>query len=269
MLRTTAVAGLVAAWMLCACVAMPGTKPDGAGSLPAPLAGSRWVLQRLGNDAVPAAPMLTLDFSADSRINGSDGCNRYSGSVAVVGNTIEIGRDLAGTLMACPGEIDARARAYRDALRQAARFGVDAGRLSLLEPGGRPLAVFAPADQTLVGVPWDVLAYNNGKQAVTSLIRDTQINAIFGADGRVTGHAGCNRFFAPYTLAGERLTIGSAGATRMACAEPVGLMQQETLFLAALASVATWRIDGDRLELRTAQGALAVSLRRQGGAAPR
>lgn len=269
MLRTAAVAGLVATWMLCACAAMPGTEPDGAGAVTSSLAGSRWVLQRLGSETVQGAPLVTLDFSADGRIQGSDGCNRYTGSVAVVGNTIEVGRDLTGTMMACPGEIDARAHAYRDALRQAARFSVDAGRLSLLEPGGRPLAVFTPADQTLVGVPWDVLAYNNGKQAVTSLIRDTQISANFGADGRVTGHAGCNRYFAPYTLAGERLAIGSAGATRMACAEPAGVMQQEALFLAALSSTATWRIDGDRLELRTASGALAVSLRRQGGATPR
>jgi len=241
----------------------------GTGAVTGSLSGSRWVLQRLGNEAVPAAPIVTLDFSADGRINGSDGCNRYGGSVTVDGSTIVIGRDLASTLMACPGEIEARSRAYRDALRDAARYSVDNGGLSLQDKSGQALAVFAPADLSLVGLQWDVLAYNNGRQAVTSLIRDTQISASFGADGRVNGHAGCNRYFAPYTLAGEALTIGSAGATRMACAEPAGLMQQETLFLAALASVAAWRIDGDKLELRTVQGALAVSLRRKAGAAPR
>jgi heat shock protein HslJ len=42
-------------------------------------------------------------------------------------------------------------------------------------------------------------------------------------------------------------------------------MQQEALFLAALQSAATFRIDGDRLELRTADVALAVSLTRSPG----
>jgi heat shock protein HslJ len=262
-------AALLVACALAACTSPQRVELESAGTMTASLAGSRWVLQRLGSDLVPAAPLVTLDFSADARIQGSDGCNRYTGSVAVDAGTIRFGSDLAGTMMACPGEIDARSRAYHTALRDAARYRVDDGRLSLLDAGGRALAVFAPADLTLVGVQWDVLAYNNGRQAVTSLIRDTQISASFGVDGRISGHAGCNRYFAPYTLAGDALTIGSAGATRMACAEPAGLMQQEALFLAALATVATWRIDGDRLELRTAQGALAVSLRRNAGATPR
>jgi heat shock protein HslJ len=226
------------------------------------------VLQRLGSEAVPVAPIVTLDISADGRINGSDGCNRYGGSVTVDGNAIRIGRDLAGTLMACPGEIEARSRAYRDALRDAASFSIGNGHLKLQDPLGQVLAVFARADLSLVGVQWEVLAYNHGKQALTSLLRDTRLSASSAAAERAAGHAGCNRYFAPYTLAGEALTIGGAGATRMACAEPAGLMQQEALFRAALASVANYRIDGDKLELRTAQGALAVSLRRRTGATP-
>lgn len=268
-MRPTAVAIMLVSWVLCACTSLQGLEPKGTGAVTGSLAGSRWVLQQLGNEAVPAAPIATLDFSADGRINGSDGCNRYGGSVAVDASTIRVGRDVAGTLMACPSEIEARARAYRDALREAVRFSVDGGRLSLQDKSGQTLAVLSSADLSLVGVQWDVLAYNNGQQAVTSLIRDTRISASFGNDGRVTGHAGCNRYFAPYTLAGERLTIGSAGATRMACAEPAGLMQQEALFLAALATVSTWRIDGDRLELRTAQDALALSLRRPAAETPR
>lgn len=263
---------VAAALLLFACALGACTSPqrvEPAGAVTASLAGSRWVLQQLGSDAVPAAPIVTLDFTADARAQGGDGCNRYAGSVAIDAGSIRFGRDLAGTMMACPGEIDVRARAYRNALRDAARYRIDDGRLSLHDASGASLAAFMPADLSLVGVQWEVLAYNNGKQAVTSLIRDTQISATIGADGRISGHAGCNRYFAPYALAGDALTIASVGATRMACAEPAGLMQQESLFLAALATVAGWRIDGDRLELRTAQGALAVALRRNAGATPR
>jgi heat shock protein HslJ len=39
-------------------------------------------------------------------------------------------------------------------------------------------------------------------------------------------------------------------------------MEQETLFLQALQTSATFRMDGDQLELRTADGSLAVSLTR-------
>jgi len=36
-------------------------------------------------------------------------------------------------------------------------------------------------------------------------------------------------------------------------------MKQESRFLQALASADTWRLNGDRLELRTATGALALT----------
>jgi heat shock protein HslJ len=43
------------------------------------------------------------------------------------------------------------------------------------------------------------------------------------------------------------------------------LMAQEQAFLKALASVATARVEGQRLELRTASGSLAATLQRDGG----
>jgi len=51
-----------------------------------------------------------------------------------------------------------------------------------------------------------------------------------------------------------------ATATKKTCARPAGVMEQETQYLKALATAATYRMDGDRLELRTADGALAVTL---------
>jgi heat shock protein HslJ len=44
----------------------------------------------------------------------------------------------------------------------------------------------------------------------------------------------------------------------MYCAEPEGIMDQEAQFLAALKSAATFRIDGNTLEMRSAAGAIAV-----------
>jgi len=42
------------------------------------------------------------------------------------------------------------------------------------------------------------------------------------------------------------------------CAEPVGIMQQETDFLKALENASTFNIEGKTLELRDAQAALQV-----------
>jgi heat shock protein HslJ len=51
----------------------------------------------------------------------------------------------------------------------------------------------------------------------------------------------------------------------MMCTKPEGVMEQEQQFLKALETVATARFEGDRLELRTAEGALAITLTKAAG----
>jgi heat shock protein HslJ len=69
---------------------------------------------------------------------------------------------------------------------------------------------------------------------------------------RVAGSGGCNRMMGSYTLDGGKLTFSQMAGTRMAC--PDG-MDVEQAFHAALGKVATWRIDGETLELFDAGGA--------------
>jgi heat shock protein HslJ len=106
-----------------------------------------------------------------------------------------------------------------------------------------------------------VTAYNNGKQAVVSVLAGTSLTLEFGADGRVSGSAGCNRYTGQYTVAGDAVTIGQSASTRRMCAEPAGVMEQEAAFLAALPGDVRARIDGDRLELRDVAGALRIAAR--------
>ena len=49
------------------------------------------------------------------------------------------------------------------------------------------------------------------------------------------------------------------------CESPSGVMEQESEYLTALQSAATYRIDGNRLEMRTSSGALAVQMTRSLG----
>lgn len=49
----------------------------------------------------------------------------------------------------------------------------------------------------------------------------------FGADGKITGNGGCNRFFGTYTQDGNMLKVGPLGSTKMACAN---LRQEQAFF---------------------------------------
>jgi heat shock protein HslJ len=96
---------------------------------------------------------------------------------------------------------------------------------------------------------------------VVSVIAGTRLTLEFGADGELRGSGGCNPFSGRFTAKDGMLDIGRLASTRMACMQPEGSPAQEAAFLAALQSVTSARREADRLELRTASGALAVSAR--------
>ncbi len=225
------------------------------------LDGTAWVLTGLPGLTLVPKSSVTLQF-ADGRLSGSDGCNRYSGSYSLKQTALAVSPNLASTQMACAPDINAQAQAYIAALTGAKSYRIDGDRLDLLAADGKASATFAAQSRSLAGTSWSATGINNGRQAVSSLVKDSSVTMDFGKDGIVGGSAGCNRYTATYKSDGSSLTIGQAAVTRMMCAEPTGVMEQEQQFLRALSTVATARFEGDRLELRTAEGALAVALSR-------
>jgi heat shock protein HslJ len=225
------------------------------------LAGTSWTLTSLGGQPPLAGSPITANFQEDGNVAGSAGCNRYNATYEVSGDKITF-RLVSSTLMACPGPVMAQEGAYLKALEQSATFKVDATQLTLFDTGGKALAAFAPQSMELVGTSWKVTFYNNGKQALVSVIIGTQLTADFAKDGRLSGSGGCNQYSADYKTAGKSITIGPALATLMICAQPAGVMDQEAQYLAALQSAATYSIDGDKMDTRTADGATAAWLQR-------
>ncbi len=142
--------------------------------------------------------------------------NAYSGSYkAESGGKLSIGK-LGGTLMAGPPELQAVESAYFAALAKVASYTVDGSTLTLHDAGGAEILEFSKSDIGLVGA-WTVTAYNDGKQAVVSVLSKTTITLSFAANGRVSGDAGINRYDAAYTTDGaDGLEIGPIATTRKA-----------------------------------------------------
>ena len=220
---------------------------------------TRWSLVTLPDQPLVTDTLITLNFDTN-KITGSDGCNRYNASYTLNADKLNINKNVATTMMACPEPIMRQASGYLNALTQATGYKIKGEQLTLLDTAGKPLAAFKKQSVVLSGTSWRVTNINNGKQAVTSLVKDSKLTSVFSADGKLSGSAGCNNYNASYKVAEKTPRIGTIVATRKMCAKPEGVMEQETLFLKALATVATYQLDGKRLELRTADGSLAVML---------
>jgi heat shock protein HslJ len=254
------VVGAVSAVLLVG-TAAPAVATSSRETAASPLTGKIWVLAKLARKPPLEGTELTAEFTAKRRAAGSAGCNRYTGAYKVSGSTIRIS-PLATTRKACAEPIERQEAAFLKALSGARSFVVSGGTLTLKSAGGRGLATFTAQTQALAGTSWEVLAYNNGKQAVVSVLEETKLTAMFGKSGSLTGFAGCNDYNASYKAAPPKISIGPVASTRKHCEEPAGVGEQETSYLAALETAATYRVEGSRLELRAADGALAVELHR-------
>lgn len=262
--------GAALAVVLASCAVPPPPPPrqaappaPAASAAPAtnPLAGTRWVLATLGGQPPAANTTVTLNFGVDGNAGGNDGCNAFGGAYMVDGDSLKFG-NLIGTLVACAESVMAQADRFREALAQTAQFSITDDVLTLSDAGGKELVTFAALSTDLAGTSWVVTNYNNGKQAVVSVLDGTELTVMFGADGRVSGSAGCNNFTGAFKQDGTTIEVGPLASTLKMCPDPAGVMEQETQFLAALQSAAVIQLDGDRLTLRTAEDAMAVTLRR-------
>ncbi len=246
-------------------LAIPILAAAGAGigsAQSSPLTGNGWVLASLLGKAPLKGTELTSTFTPAGAVNGSAGCNSYGAKYTVSGSKLTM-FGLASTRMACATKIMAQESAFLKALSATRSYTVSGSQLTLRNAAGRTLLTYKAQTQALAGTSWNVLAYNNGKQGISSVMPKPTLTAVFGTNGTLTGFAGCNSYNATYKAAAPKLTIGPVASTRKECATPKGVMTQEIEYLAALHTTATYRIQGSRLELRTASGALAAEFTRK------
>jgi hypothetical protein len=88
---------------------------------------------------------------------------------------------------------------------------------------------------------------------LTSPLAGTQLTASW-SDGQVSGTAGCNSYSATYTVDKESLSIQPPVATKMACAEPPGIMEQEAGYLAALQLASSFTSTTAQLQVFNSDG---------------
>lgn len=99
-----------------------------------------------------------------------------------------------------------------------------------------------PVSDTIFGKEWqaDFIAGINALPESRATLRLTE-------DGRMGGKGPCNSYFANATIEGDKLTIGQAGSTQMACAPD--LMKAEQALFSAFAKVASYELADGKLTM--------------------
>lgn len=203
------------------------------------------------------------------RLSASAGCNRLLGSYKLDGQALGIDPRMAATMMACPEPIMAQERTVGTLLERVAGYRIEGEMLELQDKDGQPLLrLLWEKPAPLVNQVWQLMRYNNGKQAVVTAIGGTEITLELRDDGTIGGSDGCNRYMSGYTLDGDALTFGPLATSRMACRGPDGVEEQAAAYSAVLGQVTSYGIEGDALTLRDAGGKTLAELRLQANLPP-
>lgn len=100
-----------------------------------------------------------------------------------------------------------------------------------------------PMTDPLDDTSWELYAYRKSRPIEGSTL------TISFEDGQIQGSAGCNLYGGSYELDGGKIAISDIFATLMACPEPEGLMEQETMFLQFLGNAQRFEIVDGQLQI--------------------
>ncbi len=139
------------------CVLLPGVQAapvsehegDNGASMSG-LSDSTWQVEDIDEGGIIDRSMITLAFTADGRVAGSTGCNRYFAHAWLDGDVITVS-NIGSTRRACPTALMQQEQRFLDALGAAARHERDeVGRLLIYDGAGarRLLAVEIDSDPT-------------------------------------------------------------------------------------------------------------------------
>lgn len=249
-----------------ACTTLPGQATTTPAPATDPLAGTSWNLTGFGAPENPQPLVPGTEITAafeDGQVGGTSGCNHYGGAYSVGGSSLQV-EEVASTAMLCAGEaIMQQEERYQAALIAAEAFTIENDTLIIHTTEGD--LSFTPAvPLPLEGVKWQSQGIVRDGALVSTWV-DAEITATF-ADGRVTGAAGCNDYFANYEVDGQSLSIGDVGSTKMACDEERN--QREAEFLAALVDVTGYETDLTTLTLTDAEGQPLLIFQQQATSLP-
>ena len=100
----------------------------------------------------------------------------------------------------------------------------------------------------LDGTSWILTSYRK-----TQPIDSTTITAVF-QNGEIKGSAGCNSYFSEYRVRGNEIEMGVIGQTEMACLDPEGVMEQESIIMEFLRDAQEFLLTNGQLQIFRSDG---------------
>jgi heat shock protein HslJ len=195
---------------------------------------------------------IKLSFNK-ATLSGSDGCNLIQAPYQANNHQLKIMTEkMMSTMMACTGTAQQFSKPYINALATTTAYQQTAQNLKLLNSKGQVVATYkAPITGYLMKTNWRLQSYLIPNKARVSSLNTPKMTVSFGADGILSGSAGCNHYHTNYRINPKtnRIELGAIASTKKYCVQPTDLMKEEQQFLVNLQQVKSFKRSGSQLAL--------------------
>ncbi|MFR9165831.1 MAG: META domain-containing protein [Dysgonomonas sp.] len=225
--------------------------------------GGYWILKTMnGQDAKTlfegALPTIQFDFDK-MMMYGTGGCNRYTGTFSFEKNVVTA-PNLATTRMLCVGKNEEAQ--FLLELSKPNTISIVNGILTFADSDKKVIFEFEKGEapkslsEQLAGT-WTLKLMEGDEASKTfkSEGKATLPTLIFNAnENKINGNAGCNNYFATYSLDQQQLIVGPIGSTEMACPN----MQGEAIFIKNLSDTSTVSLPNENVLQISKQGKIVL-----------
>jgi heat shock protein HslJ len=238
----------------------------------ASLEGTYWRLVSMGTLESPTIPGDEANFTAlfvpqeggpSGLILGSTGCNDYNAPYVANLKELKVNLPFKTNNSECPQDFWEQEQQFFLGLNSASTYRILGDSLQIPYDEGRQSLNFV-ATVPVVEPGEGALTPLNGSRwwLVTigpkTVLPGTQTTAEFainpdGETGQISGSSGCNTYNTEITGV---LRVGPVATTKLFCAEPAGLMDQEFEYLESLASANSFAKVNNQLLISTQKGLL-------------
>ena len=214
------------------------------------LAGRTFESTQVSGITFADGTVVTLNFEDDT-ISASAGCNTMNGAATWDDGTLEVGGELATTMMACPDGLQEQDDWLASLLTSSPAIALDGDTLTVGDDT-TGMVLEERANLSLEGTVWQLEEFMS--TSAVSAVAEGIASLTIDAEGtQVQVAAGCNTGSGSVTVepgddaSTGMIVFGPLATTRMAC--PEDIMTVEAQVLTVLDGPVEYSIDGSALTL--------------------
>lgn len=159
-----------------------------------------------------------IQFESDSnKMFGANGCNSFFGNYELQKNGKIKFSKVGSTLMACLNDMEI-GNSFLSLLQKESYLSISNDELIFKDKNNKVLAQFVKIEHKNLLGTWELEVYSAPPFNMEKMFPNKKPTLVFDLkENKISGNGGCNNYFGPIKIEGNKISIGDLVSTKMFC----------------------------------------------------